>query len=58
MIYDEQFQDADENSDGTNDAMWCHSASNCSADNGLCYYPDGTRVSFYNQTNKQIFLII
>ena len=58
MIYGGQFHDADENSDGTNNAMWSHSASNSSADNGLWYYPDGTQVPLYNQTNKQVPLII
>ena len=47
MIYAGQFYEVDQNSDGTNDALWCQSADDGS-NIGLWYYPNGTRVPLFN----------
>ena len=47
MIYAGQFFLVDENSDGTNDALWCQSANNGS-NIGLWYYPNGTQVTVFD----------
>ena len=47
MIYGGQFYAKDQNSDGTNDALWCQSAKSGS-NIGLWYYPNGTQVPLHS----------
>ena len=46
MIYAGQFFNIDQDTDGTNDALWCQSANN-SSDIGVWYYPNGTQVPLF-----------
>ena len=49
MIYAGQFYAVNQNSDSTNDALWCQSANNDS-DIGVWYYPNGTQVPLFTGT--------
>ena len=46
MIHGGQFYNVDHKKDGTNDALWCQSANNCS-DIGVWYYPNGIQVPLF-----------
>ena len=46
MIYAGQFYDIDQDTDGTNDGLWCQSA-NSGSDIGVWYYPNGTQVPLF-----------
>ena len=46
MIYAGQFYGDDQDTDGTNDGLWCQSANNGS-DIGVWYYPNGTQVPLF-----------
>ena len=48
MIYGKQFYNVDQNDDSnnTNDALWCQSA-NDGSNIGLWYYPNGTQVPLF-----------